>query len=799
MPFRIVVFTVKNIARIDLSECPLIRWLWIILWVFTTDLTTGQTTDTVRGVVMEEDSKGELKPLSDAHVYWMGTELGTTTGILGSFTLVATPQTRGLVIRYLGLQPDTLYINDYKPIRIIMKPFNQLGMVEISEERASTYVRRAEAISTTVLTEAELFKAACCNLSESFETNPSVDVSYTDAASGVKQIQLLGLSGTYVQMLRENMPTMRGLTSHYGLSLIPGTWLDEIQLTQGPGSAVNGFEGMSGQINLEFKKPNPDEPLLLNGYLNQMGRSEVNGVVSRRLSPKWISAVLLHGSRMDGSPDINHDGFLDIPRGFQANGLARLFYNDGQGLSGQINFRRVSDRRFGGQLGYDHDREFLEQSNLYGLTNRLDQTELFGKVGFVFPAHRYRSLGMLWSLGTTQLNNRFGYRSYTGRQNSRMWQALYQDVWRESRNRYRVGLQILGDDYREEVDSSAIPLGEDDPQGFYRVERVPGVFGELTLDRSRQQWVIGVRWDYHNLFGGQFSPRLHWKYDVTERNHLRLGLGRGFRVASVWAENQGAFVSSRTLRRAPTMDEPTNDQENSAYGLNEESSWYAGLHFRHDFRFNYRNASIGFDLNHNEFTGQVLADYDLNPKALWLYNLTGRSYTRSAQWELYLQPFKCQEFRLAYRIQDVQSDYMESDNSGNPAGSGSLRRLQRPMVPSQRVMVNWSYRTKKRWEWDATVQVFGPKRIPSTLSNPQALQMPENSPWYAVVFGQVTRNFKRVSVYLGVENLGDYRQRKLILSADKPFAPEFDASLVWGPAIERMVYAGFRYRFVANE
>jgi len=756
-------------------------WLVFLFGLFAGTTALAQSTDTLRGVVMEEDSKGELKPLADAHVYWMGTDFGTITGALGTFTLAATPQTRRLVLRYLGLPPDTLYIQDYKPVRVIMKPYHQLGMVEISEERASTYIRRAEAISTTVITEAELFKAACCNLSESFETNPSVEVSYTDAASGVKQIQLLGLSGTYVQMLRENIPTMRGLSAHYGLSLIPGTWLDEIQLTQGPGSAVNGYEGMSGQINLEFKKPNLEEPLILNGYLNQMGRSEFNAIASRRLSSRWISTILLHGNRMDGSPDINKDGFLDLPRGFQANGLARFFYNDGQGMSAQINVRRVRDRRMGGQLGYDHQRSFWEQNSVYGLTNRLDQAEIFGKIGYVFPAHRYRSIGMLWTLGNTQLDNRMGYRSYLGRQTTGMGQVLYQDVWKESRNRYRVGFQVMSDEYREEVDTAALPFGANVRQNFHRSEWVPGIFGELTLDRHRQQWVVGVRWDYHNLYGGQFSPRLHWKYDVTDRDQLRIGMGRGFRVASLWAENHGALVSSRVLHRVPSRVTPSNSNENSAYGMNPESSWYAGLHLRHDFRFNYRNASLNLDFQHHEFTEQVLVDYDRNPGALWLYNLDGRSYSRSAQIELQVQPVKRQEIRLAYRIQEVISDYSSNDYT--------VQRRFKPLVPAHRAMMNWSYRTKKRWEWDATVQVFGPKRIPNA----------PYSPWYAVVMGQVTRNFKKASWYLGVENLGDYRQRNLILSADQPFAPTFDASLVWGPAIERMVYSGFRYRLASKD
>jgi hypothetical protein len=239
---------------------------------------------------------------------------------------------------------------------------------------------------------------------------------------------------------------------------------------------------------------------------------------------------------------------------------------------------------------------------------------------------------------------------------------------------------------------------------------------------------------------------------------------------------------------------------NTAYDLTPESSWYAGLQYRHDFRFNYRNASMSINLQHHEFTGQVVVDYDRNPQALWMYNLMGRSYSQSAQWELQLQPFKRQELRLAYRFQNVQSDYGSPYITGVPAISvGDLRRLSRPLVPAHRAMVNWSYRTKRRWEWDATIQVFGPKRIPGTMSNPQDLRMPPNSPWYAVIFGQVTRNFKRASLYLGVENLGDFRQRNLILSANQPFASAFDASLVWGPAIERMVYAGFRYRFVMGE
>ena len=755
--------------------------------------------DTLRGVVFEEDAQGRLVPLVQAHVYWQSTSVGTATGPMGSFAIPTVPQTKRLVVRYLGLAPDTLFIRDSKALRVILKPASGLAMVEVSEERASSFIQRAEALSTKVLTEAELFKAACCNLSESFETNPSVEVSYTDAASGVKQIQLLGLSGSYVQMLRENMPTMRGLGTHTGLSLIPGTWIDEIQLTQGPGSVVNGFEAMSGQVNLEFKKPNLEEPLVLNGYLNQMGRSEVNAIVSHRLLRHWTAAWLLHGNRMDGSPDVNKDGFLDLPTGFQANGLARFFYDNQQGLSAQINLRRVRDQRQGGQLGYNHDSSPVEQPGVYGLSSRMDQGEVFGKLGYVFPAHRYRSLGLLWSMGLTDLANRYGWRNYSGRQESGYVQGIYQDILGSSRNRYRVGWNLMGDRTHEQVDTLALDWASNARRMDHRMEWVPGLFGEFTLDRGRSLWVLGGRVDYHNRYGWQFSPRIHWKSDLDEKSQLRIGVGRGFRVASIWAENQGAMVSSRALRVQGLETTLEPDGRGAAYGLNREASWYTGLHYTRDFRFRYRSARWGVDLQQQWFTDQVIADYDRSPGALWLYNQPGRSWSRSVQVEMELQPMKRTEVRLAYRLQDVRSDYLPTLTT-NPGGTtGLIRLLRRPMVPVHRAMVNVAYRTKKRWEWDATMQVFGSKRIPFTASNPQGTQMPEQSPAYAVLFLQVTKNFKKGAFYIGVENLGDFRQRQLILDSGNPFSPYFDASLVWGPAIERMVYVGFRARFASSK
>lgn len=738
--------------------------------------------DTLKGVVVEQNAQGRFQPLPMAHVYWLGTLRGTITNAQGLFILPAHPETRQLVVRYTGYEPDTLFIREFRNTQVVLRTQERFGLVEVTEQRATSFISRAEARNARVITEGELFKAACCNLSESFETNPSVEVTYTDAASGVKQIQMLGLSGAYVQLLRENLPGIRGLATHYGLALLPGSWIDEMQLTQGPGSVVNGYESLTGQINLEVKKPDYPGRVMLNAYQNQMGRSEANIVVTQPLSPHWSSILLLHANHMEGTPDINKDGFVDLPAGRQFNGLLRLHYKNGVGLTGQLAIRGVDDRRRGGQVNYQHERARDEQPGVYGLQTGIGQQEAFGKLGYVFPAHKYRSTGLLWSASATQLDSRFGQRDYYGEQHTRSAQFIYQDILGDTRNRYRAGVSWLDDRYSEWVDTLAIsypviPLpGDSSRLDFARHERVPGVFTEITLERGKHLWVLGLRYDRHNLYGGQWCPRLNWKWDLNEGDQLRFSAGRGFRVASVLAEQQGGLVSGRRL----IID---RQKERGAWGLEAERAWHVGLHGNHDFRFRFRSARVSMDLQQTWFMGQVVADYDESPKELHLYSLDGISYSRSAQLEVEVQPRKRMELRLAYRLQDVQTDYR-------------VGRLSRPLVPKSRGLINLSWKSKNRWDFDFTLHTFGSKRLPSTMSNPDSFSMRPESPVYAVGFFQVTKNFDRSSFYLGIENLTDFRQTDLIVSAKHPFSPYFDASLVWGPAIERMVYVGWRWRLV---
>jgi len=716
----------------------------------------------LQGFVLEEDEKGRLKPLIAANVYWLGSTSGTTSDAKGFFSLPLLSGSSKLVISYIGYKNDTIIISRQQEVKVILKNARNLSVIEISGDRASTFISSINPIKTQVMTEQELFKAACCNLSESFETNPSVDVSYTDAVTGVKQIQMLGLSGSYIQLQRENMPDVRGLSGFYGLNFTPGSWIESIQLTKGVGSVFNGYESISGQLNVELKKPDTGDSVFANGYLNQMGRSEANWYSRHRLNTKWSTAFLLHGNLTTRKNDVNGDGFLDMPTGSQWNVINRWKYDNGQGIIGQFSVQALNDERIGGQRAFDPSGE-RTTTTAYGTGMQLQRYSVDGKLGYLFPMDRYRSIGLQLKLVDQRSSGYFGLNNYIGNQQTLYANLIFQDILGTTDWKYRAGLSLLYDDYDESYRGT----------NYQRREQVPGAFYELTYLRSRWSVVGGLRYDFHNLYGGFFTPRIHAKYDITENTAIRASAGRGYRVANVLMENLGGLVSSRVLN--------IQAQNNSGYGLNPEIAWNYGLNLTHAFRLARRDGYLSLDYYHTRFENQVVADYDFSPQQLLIYNLNGRSFSNSFQAEFNYQPITRMDVRLAYRFLDVRTDY-------------ATAFLSKPLIAPHRLFANVGYKTRGDWSFDYTVQWFSSKRLPSTATNPDAFRFPDQSPAFVLMNAQISKKLGRWDVYIGLENVGDFRQQQLVNSANDPYSPYFDASLVWGPAIERMVYIGFRWR-----
>jgi outer membrane receptor for ferrienterochelin and colicin len=718
------------------------------------------------GLVIEIDEKGLDQPLPGANVIWAGTTIGTTTKSNGVFLIDRIQQTNKLVVSFVGYKSDTVEVIDQTNVKIILKSDQVLEDVTVEGWKPTTSFNQASNINLVEMNEKELFKAACCNLSESFETNPSVDVAFTDAVTGTRQIQMLGLAGSNTMISVENMPGVRGLASSQGIQFIPGTWINSIHVTKGTGSVVNGYESIAGQINVELKKPQESDKLYLNGYINNSGRSELNAIATTQVGKKWATTFLLHGSLRPWEMDQNKDSFLDFPLGSQANFINRWVYNSGNGWLFQVSMKYLNDSKDGGQA---EERG----TNRYRFNIQTERVEVVSKLGYVFPGKPYQSVGFQVSLTDHQHDSYYSSVTHNARQQTAYANAIFQSIINSTKHKFKTGLSLMLDNMDEIFFQPASSPNEYD---FGRNEIVPGAFVEYDFDDSKWfSMTTGARVDYHNLFGVLFTPRLHAKISATPTTSIRLNAGKGIRLANILAENTGFLVSSRAFQLS-------NIQTNKAYGFNPDVAWNYGLSFSQDFDLNYRPGTFSMDYYYTDFVNQVVADYDNNVHEVTFFGLLGKSFSHSVQAQLDYQPIRRFDVRLAYRWLNVQTDYLNG-------------RLDRPLIPKYRAFANIAYATKSNWKFDLTVQKIGKQRLPGTIENPEQFQLASYSDEYWNINTQVTKDFgKRWSAYLGVENLANFKLRNPIVAANDPFSQYFDASMVWGPVFGRMAYGGFRYR-----
>jgi hypothetical protein len=720
----------------------------------------------IKGVVLEADKKGSFKPLNGASVIWLDAKKGTSTDSSGFFAIEQQNTHDKLIISYAGYRPDTVSAPSNSELRIILANDKQLRDVTIYARQRSSYISSLNPIRTQVMTEKELFKAACCNLSESFETNPSVDVSYNDAVTGSKQIQLLGLSGNYTQLTVENLPGPRGLATPLGLNSIAGPWVESIQLTKGVGSVANGFESIAGQINVELKKPVSDEKLYANIYVNDQGKTDLNLNLTRKLSDKWSTALLLHNDFLFNKKlDFNNDHFRDLPTGNQFSFINRWLYHNNHGFETQFGIKMLNDNRTGGDVDFDPATDKYSTHH-YGLGIKTERYEGFAKIGYVFPEKKYKSIGLQLSSFDHQQDSYFGLSNYKAHQQNFYANLIYQSIIGNTSHNFRAGISFLYDGYNENYNLTY----------FNRKETVPGAFFEYTYTASDKFIVVaGLRADHNSLYGAFVTPRLHVKYDPFKGTSIRLSAGRGQRTANIFAENMAVFVSSRQMTILPSTT-------GKAYGLNPEVAWNKGISIDQQFTLFNHHAIFSIDFFRNDFNDQVVADLE-DPRYIQFYNLTGRSYSNSFQSELDLEPLKNLEMRLAYRYYDVQTSY-----------SGNL--LQKPFTSKHRAFMNLAYAIKG-WKFDYTINHNGSKRIPYTGSNPSPYKREEWSPAFVIMNAQISKTVGKkhpMDFYIGSENITGYFQKDVIIAADQPFGSYFDASLVWGPVTGRMFYAGWRFK-----
>ncbi|MBK8701139.1 MAG: TonB-dependent receptor [Saprospiraceae bacterium] len=722
----------------------------------------------VIGIIYEKTAKGKKTAIIGATIYWVDGTAVTSSRSDGSFAIPMQPPHDKLVIQYVGYASDTVEIKKAGHIEVILKEGVMLDEIEIKERKRSIEVSYISPIKMRKISQRELTKAACCNLSESFETNPAIDVSFTDAVTGTKQIEMLGLAGPYVQITRENMPDVRGLASIYGLGFIPGPWIESIQLNLGTGSVLNGFESIAGQINVELKKPSDPERFFLNGYYGGGGRIEGNVVASTPVNDHFDTNVLFHYNTRNQAHDNNYDGFLDMPKGNGFSLTNNWKYFGENGNEGQIGVKVTQNDNTSGQDASHHEGLHPPGFELWKANIKSNRYEAWIKRGKNFLDKESTSIG--FQLGGIYYDQKtlFGKRAYDGTQKMLYANLLYQTVLGSKDHKITMGSSFQAEQTEEQLAATT----------YERNEYVPGVFGEYTYSRNEKfDLVLGLRADHHNNYGFFMTPRLHLRYALSQFTVIRASAGRGQRTSNIIAENIGALASSREI----IVD---GDGSSKPYGLNAEVAWNYGLNLTHDFS---PTIQYSLDLYLTNFENQIVADFDKNPQQFHLYNLAGKSFSRSIQTQVDINPVEGLDIRLAYRYNQVKTTY-----------SGTL--LDKPLISPHRTFANIGYEHKSGWKFDYTISWQGTKRIPSTINNPEEHRLNPRSEAYWLSNAQITKVFgRKFELYVGGENIFNFQQPNPIISPHDPFGQFFDASLVWGPVFGRMFYTGFRYRINAED
>ncbi len=717
--------------------------------------------ESVSGMV--SDAAGE--PLVGAEIVWQGTGVGTVADVDGFFEIETTDATNLLQISYLGYKTAVLTVSDASETLLVTleDESTQLNDVEVSARAVGTVTSRVSAVQTQRITGAELCKAACCNLSESFETNASVDVAYSDAATGAKQIKMLGLSGNYVQMLTENTPGIRGLASSYGMEYIPGSWMESIQVSKGTASVVNGYEATTGQINVEFLKPQLASPIAINAMLNSELCAELNATGGWDINDRLSTGVLMQYRNESMEHDQNKDGFLDMPKGNRANLLNRWYYkNDDYTM--QLLVRGLYDDRQGGQT--KAWRKANPDATPYDIDIQTIRVDGFMKNGYVFNHELGTSIGIIASGAYHRQNSLYGATHYDATQGNGYLNAIFQTYFdEESRHKLTAGLSLNYDHYDELLATNRL---QDSIYNKKRDEFTPGIFAEYDFKYDEKlSLLVGVRGDWSNYYGFFCTPRFNVRYSPWKWWNLRASVGLGYRSPNILTDNAALFASSRKIILA---------EEKFA----QERAVNAGISTTFYIPIASRELQLSADYYYTHFIECVVADFDSDPHAVTLSNLHGgRSYAGNFQVEASMEILRGWTMTLAYR----QSDVKQTIN-------GQLR--EKPLTNRFKGLITTSYQTPlKKWQFDFTAQFNGGGRMPDPdKENPL---WSERFDWYPQLLAQVTYYFKTWSIYVGAENMTNFKQKNPIIAADDPYGADFDASMAWGPITGAKAYIGFRW------
>ncbi len=734
------------------------------LFIFLTGL-VALCSQTVHGVVTNDDDY----ILPGAQVYFLGTQIAGFADSMGGYRLPwkeGETDTHYLVARQVGYSPDTMAVEGpgYYHIRLVSDA--RLETITVRDRRDGQYVDGLNPVRTEVVSALELQKGACCDLAGCFNTNATVQKNITNVITQAQELRILGLGGVYNQVLLEGFPMIQGLSYTYGVSALPGAWVENIYISKGANSVLQGWESISGQINVEIREPETAPRAFLNGYINSFGEKQINGVFKQD-GEGWGNLLFFHTAQPASRRDIDEDGFLDLPLVSRYGFTDRIHLGTetGLGWSLKAGVRLTTEERMGGQRDYQPD-DHAGTQEVYGQWVRYQEPEMWSKTAFRW-SEQQRIVLFASALHHDQ-RSWYGLTRYRAKQSTA--NVVLQHEWSPLESlSLKSGVSYRHHDLNESLSFSENPLNLEHDGTYARTDQVAGVFAEKTTTfwSDRLTWILGARLDHHQDFGVYFTPRTLIKADLWEGNSLRGSIGWGWRTANVFPENVILLAGNRNV----LFPSPLTPEKAMNWGVNMSQQFYLGN----------LTGRWGADYYQTSFTDQIFPDFQQDPRTAVVANFKEPSTSRAFQTDLDFTPVTGLQVKVAYNFLEVVREV-----------NGKQEVL--PFNSRHRLLAALSYATPNgRWQGDVNAHWYGPQQLPNTQGNPEGFRRPDESPDYSVLNAQLTIRLTPFEIYTGCENILDFRQERPILGWEDPFGPYFDSSSVWGPTRGREYYLGVRW------
>lgn len=697
-------------------------------------------------VVIVIKETGTLQPLAGATVESKKTKQNGVTNHEGIFEMALNNvKSLDIIVSMTGFSKlekqyaveslkDTLYV-------LLQTEEHELEQVVVSGSLKP--IRKSESIiPVEIYTQSFLKANPVPNLFESMQNINGVKPQVNCSVCNTGDIHINGLEGPYTMVMIDGMPIVSGLSTVYGLSGIPQSLIDRVEVVKGPASTLYGSEAVGGIINVITKQPSAAPVIALDIMSTSWLEHNIDLGLKSKLGNNGTMLTGINYFDYSNPVDKNGDGFTDITLQKRLSVFNKLYWNLGKHSHLSVGTRYVYEDRWGGEMNWQ--RKYRGGDEVYGESIYTNRAELIANYKLPFREN------IQWSFSGNihRQNSVYGDQVFKADQDI----AFTQMIWLKTIGTHDL---LTGIAYRYTYyDDNTVVTADPDDKSKNNPQKthLPGFFLQDEWSFHPQHKLLaGARYDHNSIHGNIFTPRIAYKWQsVDKHNQVRLSWGNGYRVANVFTEDHMALTGSREV----VFEED----------LKPEKSWNINLNLVKKIKLNASRLNIDASLFYTKFSNRIIADYESHPQYIYYANLNGHSISKGASLSLELNLPEGININTGVTVMDVYKV---------EAGEKSRQLF------TEKWSGVWgiSY-TKPKYKIDYTGNFYGSMLLPLLNElDPRAAK----SPFYSIQNIQVTYYInKKMEVYGGAKNLLNWlptKQNPFLIA--RSFDP-FNKQVEWG-------------------